>query len=111
MEGAPDNLQLPLAWIDVNESPILMANQFLVQTQGTGEFVMAIGQVATPPLIGTPEEVREQAEQIEFVPIRTLARVSMTRARIDELIAVLQLQRDRHDEIATPDPRLGGEQT
>jgi hypothetical protein len=50
-------------------------------------------------LIGSPEEVREQAAALTHVPVATLARVGLTRDRLRELIAVLQASLDEHDRI------------
>ena len=64
------------------EAPVVFANQFLIQFQPDGSFVFGIGQATAPPLIGPPERVREQASEIEFIPVRTLARVGFTEAKL-----------------------------
>jgi hypothetical protein len=74
-------IELPVSWVGGDELPVLFANQFLVQTQGPHEFVVTVGQLVGPPLMGSPEEQAEQAAEISFVPVRTLARLSMTRTR------------------------------
>ena len=89
-------IQLPKAWVQVDETPVLAANEFLllpgpVREAGDAqeEFVLMAGHAATPPLLGTPEEVQEQAEEIEFVPVRTLARFSITPSSLKELARLL----------------------
>ncbi len=111
MEGQPPQAQeVPLSWIDYDETPILFANQFLAQFQAQ-EFVIALGQATAPPLIGTAEQIERQAREIEFVPVRTLARIGLTRNRLIELIQALQANLDNHDRaVAAADPRTGGEQ-
>jgi hypothetical protein len=89
------DLGLPLEWIDFDDLPILLANHFLVQHQ-RNEFVLTLGQVTGPPLVGTPDEIRQHAATTR-VPIHTLARVGLTRERLVELIAVLQATLDEHD--------------
>jgi hypothetical protein len=91
-----EELRLPLAMGDFNESPILFANHFLVQFQDD-EFVLAVNQVTGPPLVGTPEQVRAQARELSHVPVHTLARVGLTRHRLIELIALLQERLEEHD--------------
>jgi hypothetical protein len=89
-------LDLPLAWTEFDSVPILFANHFLVQHQ-PDEFVLTLGQVTAPPLVGTPEEVSGQAGRLTHVPVETLARVGLTRHRLTELIALLQAELDEHD--------------
>jgi hypothetical protein len=92
---------VPLTWSDFDESAILFANHFLVQYQ-PDEFVVTIGQSTSPPLVGTPDQVREQARELTHVPIFALARVAMSRRRVTELIAVLQATLEEHDRTAGP---------
>lgn len=79
---------------------MLYANSFIVQfdTQALGSFIITVGQLTPPALIGTPEQVREQAEGLSYVHVRTAARLVVTRQKLDELIAVLQANRDQYEE-------------
>jgi hypothetical protein len=88
-----------LEWVDFEELPIVFANHFLVQHQ-PNEFVVTLGQGTGPPVVGTPEQVREQARGASHVPIRTLARLGLTRHRVVELIEILQANLDDHDRLA-----------
>ena len=87
---------LPLQWTEFEDTPIFFANHFLVQHH-PNEFVLTLGQVTGPPVVGTPEQVRAQARDIGHVPIHTLARTGLTRDRVVELIGVLQATLDEHD--------------
>lgn len=91
-------LELPLAWIGFDDVPMLVANHFLVQHQ-PDEFVLSLGQITGPPLVGTPEQITAQARELTRVPIRTLTRVGLTRHRLTELIALLQASLDEHDRL------------
>jgi hypothetical protein len=82
-------IQVPVVWVGVDEAPILLANQFLGQFQ-RDEFILTVGQIAPPALMGTPEERLEEARTISFIPIKVLARFGLTRARVEDLIRVLQ---------------------
>jgi len=85
----PDRIAVPLAWVEADE-PVAFANQFLFQQVMENDFVLHIGQAFPPALVGTPEQQREQAKQIPFVPVRPLGRFSLTRERVVELVNLLQ---------------------
>ena len=86
--------KLPVRWVETEKVPILMANQFLVQidvaSDRPDQIVLAIGQVTSPPVLGTIEEKRTQLEELSQVPVQTLARYSVTPARLVELIKLLE---------------------
>ncbi len=88
--------QVPLVWEDVDQA-IVFANQFLIQHQ-KGEFVMTVGQVIQPPVLGTIEEREEQISRINYVPVRILGRYGFSRQRLVELISVLQDNLEKHDQ-------------
>jgi hypothetical protein len=88
-----------LEWIDFEEQPIVFANHFLAQHQ-PDEFVLTLGQVTGPPVVGTPEQIRAEARTASHVPIHTLARVGLTRHRLVELIAILQSTLEDHDRLS-----------
>ncbi len=87
---APQILQVPLSWVGYDEVPILYANHFLIQFTPEESFMVGVGQAAPPALVGTPEQIKAQAEQIEYVPVRTLARIGLTPSKVKELIAALE---------------------
>ena len=69
---------LPLKWVDEDNLHTLAANQFVLTT-GTpwDEVILAVGQVSPPVLIGTHEEQLTQVEELDFLPVRMLARFSI----------------------------------
>jgi hypothetical protein len=67
----PERIDVPISWVGYDEAPIVYANQFLLQTQPEGGFVMGIGQATPPALIGSPEEIAGQVSNIEFVAVRS----------------------------------------
>ena len=108
----PERIGIPISWVGYDEVPIAYANQFLLQAQPEECFIMGIGQSTPPALIGSAEEIAEQAAQVEFVSVRTLAKVALTEAKMKELIAVLQVSVDRAEQARrSTDPRRGGEPT
>jgi len=64
-----------------------------------GAFYLTIGQTLPPALIGTPQERAEQLEQIAYVPVKPVARLALTRSRLQELAALLQTNLDQYDEM------------
>jgi hypothetical protein len=88
----PETSGRPLAWVEFDDVPILFGNHFLVQHE-PDEFVLTVGQVTAPPLVGPSTAPGGQNE----VPIHTLARIGLTRNRVAELIALLQSSVEEHD--------------
>jgi hypothetical protein len=84
-----DRVEVPLTWIGVEDMLVLTANQIVVQFAGTDEFILGFGQVAPPILLGGGEERREQLREVTFAAVRPVARLGLTRQRIEELIRVL----------------------
>jgi hypothetical protein len=105
-----EGTSIPLSWVGTEEVPIVFANQFVIQFQ-PDEFVLSVGQVTPPPLVGTPEQVAEQASQITFIPVRTVARIGFNRSRLRELIAALQANLENHDKtMRSFDPLARGDE-
>jgi hypothetical protein len=87
--GQPERIEIPIVWVGVEDARILFANQFLGQVEQQ-EIVLTFGQVTPPVLLGPPERLAQQVERLGFIPVKTVARFGMTRARLEELIGVLQ---------------------
>jgi len=73
----------------MEDSPILFANQFVVQTQDDA-ILLTVGQVQFPILLGGIEDQIAQAQQLSYLPITVIARLALTRAKIQELSDALQ---------------------
>ena len=96
-EKGQDEVQLPATWLGLDELPVLATNLAAVQHLGENEFVMSFGHLTPPLLLGTPEQKREQARALAFVAIRPVARLSLNRTRLVELIDALQRNLKTHD--------------
>jgi hypothetical protein len=110
MADEPQSISVPVVWAGVDEVEILYANTFISQWDPTsmGSFIITAGQLTPPALIGTPDQVQEQAEQVSFVPVRAVARLAVTRSKLEELIAILQANLEMFDKQANvtgKDPR------
>lgn len=86
----PTQIQLPLVWLGLEDVPISMTNQILGQVAGDNEIILSFGQVAPPPLLGTPEERLAQAQQLSYVSVRVITRLALTHKKLQELVRVLQ---------------------
>ncbi|MGH9043062.1 MAG: hypothetical protein ACRDZ3_22850 [Acidimicrobiia bacterium] len=84
-----EGFQVPLVWLGFEESTVNLANQFVSQFE-QGTFFISIGQVTPPLLLGPPEEQREMASQLPFLPVQTLARFAVTPGRLRDLMRVLE---------------------
>ena len=94
-------IDVPLVWVGLDETPIVFANQVLAQFF-TDEFVLSFGQSFPPPILGaTDEERRKQAEEIAFVSVRPVARLSLNERRMRELVDILQKNLEMFDRSQT----------
>ena len=84
-----EQVQLPLSWIGMEELPIIFANQFLGVIDDRAEAIISFGQANPPVAIGTPEEMRKQLERLAYIPVKPVARISLSRERMLQLIDVL----------------------
>jgi flagellar motor switch/type III secretory pathway protein FliN len=92
-----EGIELPVVYTSVDDAPMLFANQFAIQFN-KDEFILTIGQLQPPLLLGTPEEMREQASRLTHVPVRVLVRVGMTSTRVAELAKLLADHLRRYEE-------------
>ncbi|SRR5712692_1221497 len=99
-EPGARGIQIPLVWVGSEEVPILFANAFIAQfvQPDQVEFVLTVGQLVPPALLGSQEQIEAQAKAVSFVPVKTVARIGFTRQRVAELAQVLQTVLDNHDQ-------------
>jgi hypothetical protein len=89
--------RIPFVYVGAEDIPIEFANTFVIQHENN-EFVLTIGQYAPPMLLGTPDERREQAKKVTFVPIKVVGRFGFTRDRLVALIKALQENLNTYDQ-------------
>jgi hypothetical protein len=89
-EAESAGVVVPVLWVGGDDLDVISINQFIVQVE-KGEIYLTVGTM-TPPVIlsDQPDEIRRQAESIEYVPVRTVAKYSLTRRGLEELAQVLQ---------------------
>jgi hypothetical protein len=81
-------LEIPVIWVGAEDAPVTASNQF-VSSFEPEQFVLTFGNATPPIIVGTDEQKQEQLKRLGYVPIRTLARFSLTPHRLEELIAIL----------------------
>jgi hypothetical protein len=86
----PEQVQVPLSWVGIDELPVVFVNQMLGQLDDRGDVLLTLGQTTPPALVGDPQEVYAQAQRLAYVPVKPVARVTLSRPRLFELIGVLQ---------------------
>jgi hypothetical protein len=110
VEGPEQPVQISVVWPGVEDAPVMRSNAMLSQI-GTGpsgpeEFVLTLGYIAPPVLLGTPEEQQASLAALGAVAAKTLCRISLSRARAQELVELLAGQIAVYDQQAR-----GGAQT
>jgi hypothetical protein len=104
-EDAPEQIQLPVVWTGADDVPILYINAFVAQFDADlGAHILTLGQLTPPALVGTPDEIAEQVAELEFVTIKTVARLAITPAKMQEVIGSLQANVDQRERAATLRP-------
>ncbi len=98
-----ESKQVPLTWIGIEDVPILTINQIVGQALTREEYILTLGQVAPPVLLGTEEQRRQQLEMITFAAVKPVARIGLTRQRVEELIRILTEILDNADKMGEDD--------
>jgi hypothetical protein len=88
--GKGPGVQVPVSWVGTEEIPIVFINNFLGQVDDKGDVILSFGHYTLPALVGTPDEVMKQAERIAYVPVKPIARFTLSRPRLLELVDTLQ---------------------
>lgn len=85
-----------MAWVGLEEEPVYVANHFISQFDDE-LFYLSFGLAVPPAFLGTLEERREAAELVEYVPVETLARISLTPASMKKLAGILQRSVEQYE--------------
>ncbi len=96
-ENEQGAVAVPTLWVGESETPVVLANQFNIGHQGVDEFILTLGQVASPLLTGTDDEKLEQVKNLSYVPIQIVGRVAFSRDRLVQLIEILTTNLARYD--------------
>jgi hypothetical protein len=112
-EESREWLDIPVVWEGLENVPIVLANNALGQVGQQDEIILSFGQLTPPAIYGDLERQREQAQQIERLAVKPVARVGLTRAGLDDLIRILSGTRDNYDRMQEARARRiqGGDET
>ncbi|BCM66463.1 MULTISPECIES: hypothetical protein [Streptomyces] len=89
-------VKVPLLWVGLDDLPLLSSNQVLTQVDPDHVF-LSFGTATPPVLMGNEEQVRDQAKRINYVPVKGIARLAISRRHLGELIEVLQRTAETFD--------------
>ncbi len=85
-----------MRWDGLDDLPVLAANQFFISAlplQDGGGFVISVGHVSSPRLLGdTPEERVAHAQTIKSIPVRPIIRFSLTHELAQQFLELLDVQ-------------------
>ena len=101
----PEGIPVPLVWAGLEDVPIIYSNSFICQfDQDLQTFIVSFGQTTPPILIGTPDEIEQQAREIEFVQVKPVFRLALSQSRLQELVSVLGANLDQLEHVRTMRP-------
>ncbi|MDX2733530.1 hypothetical protein [Streptomyces sp. PA03-2a] len=89
-------VKVPLLWVGLDDLPLLISNQVLTQVDQDHAY-LTFGTATPPVLMGDNEEVREQVGRLQYVPVKGVSRLAISRRHLGELIEVLQRTADKFD--------------
>ncbi|MFJ6717484.1 hypothetical protein [Streptomyces sp. NPDC091259] len=99
-----DSFEVRLEWRNT-DVPSRPANQFIVSMSlpnaaGQSDAIhLTLGQVDPPVISGSPEQMEQQLRSLGSLPVETLGRYVLTRARLAELVEVLQQAAINYDQM------------
>lgn len=96
-EDEQKDVAVPTLWVGESDTPVVLGNQFSIAHQGADEFILTVGQVATPLLTGSDDEKLEQVRNLSYVPIQVVGRFTFSRDRLAELLSILKTNLERYD--------------
>jgi|NGEPerStandDraft_6_1074524.scaffolds.fasta_scaffold78128_1 hypothetical protein len=94
-------VQLDFDWSPASSLPAFAATLFLVTLASPEEGVLSIGQVPYPLHSEvTPDEQRQAMQRLGRVPVNPLAKLSLNRQAVRNLVEVLSQLGDQMDELS-----------
>lgn len=97
MADGAKQIQIPTSWVGAEDVPVQFANAF-GGVVGPNEIFVLIGSYVPPPVAGQTQEERDASiRSIAYIPVKPIARIGMTPARLDELITALQETRKNYE--------------
>lgn len=85
-------VRIPLDFSEIEFVAVSWSNYFLLQYDH-GEFVLTVAQVSPPVLLG--DDQAERAKSLESVAVRPVARVVVSRAKLQALADIIRQQLEK----------------
>jgi len=105
-DAGSGEVTVPVVWVGADDLPVQFANQFVAVVQ-LNEVFLTVGTMVPPAILGdTVEERKATAQKITYVPVKPIARLGFTPARLEELIRILQTTLKNYEQL----PRQEAEQ-
>jgi hypothetical protein len=99
MADGPQAIDVPGAWVGMDELPLHFANAF-VALPGPNAIFLSFGSVVPPAVIGETQEEREaHLRSIPYVAVKPIVRLAIAPKGLDELIATLEGTRKNYAEL------------
>ncbi len=81
---------IPVIFEGYEDVPIMLVNNFVLQRNNDGAFVLTLAQSTPPIFYGTDEEQREQRSLVQSVTGRTIARVALAPTTLRNLATLFE---------------------
>lgn len=97
-----EGIQIPVLWEGFDDADIYFVNQMIVQLGppgSEGEFLMTLGQLHPPVLIGGEEANKAKLEALPYVTVKVVAKVGLPVSRARELRDLLTRMLETYDEV------------
>jgi hypothetical protein len=89
-EDQPERVEIRAVWVGVEDLPIVFVNQSIGQVDDRGDIILTFGQATPPIILGTPEQQRQQLQDVPFIQVRPVSRLTLSRPRAEEVVRMLQ---------------------
>lgn len=103
MAAQPDEgIAIPILWEGLDSADITFVNQMIVQLGppgNEGEFIVTLGQLHPPVLMGGEDANRAKLEELPYVTVRVVAKVAMPVSRVRELRDLLARMLDNYEQV------------
>ncbi len=90
-------------WVDAGGVRIEHVDHFALQRgEEEGTFVLVVGQLDLPLVLGDVEAQHERLKALPYVAVRIIGRYSLTLRRLEELTQLLARQAERRGSASEP---------
>lgn len=95
-----EQVAIPVLWEGLDSAEIKFVNQMIAQLGPPGhegEFLLTLGQLHPPVLMGSPDENKDKLESLPFVSVGVVAKVAIPVERVRQLRDLLTNMLDTYE--------------